>query len=174
VGSAIAVSPDGKVLASAKLDEQFIQVWDISTRRQLHQFPKRVGPALLAFSPDGRVLAGACGQEIGLWDVASGRQRFLLKGTQLARDDLAFSPDGRVLATAGISLSTRAKDEGVCLWDVATGSRLRAFGRREHDPGPVAFSADGRTVAAGTTGAAGPDTGVWLWEAATGQERRRF
>jgi WD40 repeat protein len=57
----------------------------------------------VAFSPDGRLLATASGDDgtARLWDPAAGEHRRTLTGHKWPVLGVAFSPDGRLLATAG-------------------------------------------------------------------------
>jgi WD40 repeat protein len=117
--SAVAFSPDGKILASGD-DDNWVRLWDVATRQPIGD--PLPGGAAVAFSPDGRVLAsGDAGSymdgyhgTVRLWDVAT-RQPI---GHPLPSDTgsvstLAFSPDGRIVA-AGCSDGTAR------LWDPAT------------------------------------------------------
>lgn len=57
----------------------------------------------VAFSPDGRTLAG-CGPDgtILLWDISTGTLRHTLYGYWRGSvDSIAFSPDGQTLASGG-------------------------------------------------------------------------
>ncbi|HEV3084074.1 MAG TPA: WD40 repeat domain-containing protein [Gemmataceae bacterium] len=114
-----------------------------------------------AFSPDGRIVAGAsAGGGIALWDVANGKevQRFLGYKHVYA---LAFSPDGKMLA---------CPEQQIHLYDTSTGEKMRTLSG--HEGGmtmSLAFSADGKLLASG-----GHDNLVRLWDVASGHEIRKL
>src|SRR5262249_21999465 len=116
------------------------------------------GKTLAAGYPDGG---------IGLWDVATGKERRVLRGHTREVESVAFSPDGQALASCTF-------DGTVILWDAGTGKELRRLrqGGYTADALGVAFSPDGRPLAvAQTPFRAGRSDCITLWELATGSVR---
>jgi WD40 repeat protein len=137
----VAVSPDGKTLASADR-EGVIRLWDVGTGRQIHARP---GRHAVAFSPDGKTLASG-GEAIRLWDVATGQEirRFGRFAEETDQGSLVFSPDGKTLVSGDAA--------GARLWDVATGKEMRRWARGRPYVAAL-LSPDGKTLAwAGTGG----------------------
>jgi WD40 repeat protein/serine/threonine protein kinase len=67
---AIATSPNGKRIVSASSDRT-AKVWDAETGAELMTIPADKGVSGIAFSPDGKTIAGACGPQegdISLWE----------------------------------------------------------------------------------------------------------
>jgi WD40 repeat protein len=113
----------------------------------------------VAFSPDGRTVAAAHGDEVRLWDTSTHQQIGKpFTGHAGLLTALAFSPDGTKLATG-------SKDQTVRLWDVAS-HRLIGTPLTDYSDTvtAVAFSRDGASLAT-VAGA-----GVRLWDVATGQQ----
>src|SRR2546422_2617361 len=79
---AVAVSPNGKVIASGGYDEQ-IRLWDGKTGKELRELQGHKGRILqLALSPDSKYLAsvGTDRRTTRLWEVATGQQIREFKG----------------------------------------------------------------------------------------------
>ncbi len=104
--TALAASADGRWFASAD-EAGHLFLWRPGETRPRKQLDAGAPIVALAFSPDGRTLAagtrlvpGAAGTELQLWDTAAGT---LLRKRTLADDvnACAFSPDGCRLAYSG-------------------------------------------------------------------------
>jgi WD40 repeat protein len=161
----VVVSPDRKLLASARSDTDTttVSLWDIAKgrKRQTLRFPFWLFS--IAFSPDGRIMAGACRDKTAkLWDAATGYVLRSFAGHTDAVFSVAFSPDGRTLATG-------SADQTIKLWDLATGRELRTLQGHSGEVFTVAFSPDGRLLASGST-----DRTCRLWDVTTGTELRIF
>jgi WD40 repeat protein len=160
---AVAVSPDGKILASTGLDRT-VKFWDLATGqwlRTLSASPTHL--RCLAFSPDGQLLASGGGQQIKLWTVATGEKTRTLTGhTNPEVYRVAFAPDGKTLASAG-------SDGLAIVWNVTTGRPIRTFPVPPDGFCGIAYSPDGRTIAT-----AGADGTVRLWDLATGWQMGVF
>ena len=115
----------------------------------------------VAFSSDGRLLAGADGshKKVRLWNPATGACERELE-TESEVHYVAFSPDKRLLASAdGL--------ERVELWDPANGRRVLTLAGHAKHVSSVAFSPNGQMLASASW-----DKTVRLWNPLTGQRLR--
>jgi WD40 repeat protein len=152
-------SPGGKKIAAGNAGIgpfPTIVVWDVADGESRVAFQSSGRVEILAFSPDGKMLASGSflDRSLHLWDLTTGRELRPLAGAPPVYG-LAFSPDGRWLAGAGAD-----KDQKVHVWEVSTGLEVRSF--RGHEGGgvmSVAFAPDGRALASG-----GCDSTVIVWD----------
>jgi eukaryotic-like serine/threonine-protein kinase len=148
----VEFSPDGRFLASESSDHSFI--WDTASGTKLLE-PQPGAFADVTFSPDASRLASFRWDDrtIKIWEIASGRQLFGLKGHASGVTSVAFSPDGQRLAS-------KSYDESVRIWDTATGKELFDFKIPASSPiRSLAFSPDGQRLAS-----AEMNGSVYLWE----------
>ncbi|HEY1377145.1 MAG TPA: protein kinase [Gemmataceae bacterium] len=116
------------------------------TRQELRAIAAPAVVQSLAFSPDGRRLAGG-GMDgtVWMWAPATGRETARLDGHHVPVFSVAFSPDGARLATTGY---TNHQNGELFLWDVAAGTRTATV--RDYNLSQVvAYSPDGRQLALG-------------------------
>jgi WD40 repeat protein/serine/threonine protein kinase len=127
----VAVAVDDRAGAS-------VSIWDRSTDSAVGQFAAPGAIHSLAFSPDGRRLAGSTVRHVCLWDLDSGGLQ-LLPGGRSGLSNVAFDSDGRRLF--GFA-------QGLCVWDVPGGKLEAKLVDAETEIGHVAVSGDGRYLAA--------------------------
>jgi WD40 repeat protein len=164
----ILFTPDGKQFIGGSPDGIWIRDLGavLSTERILQQPAK---PVNMAITPDGRTLAvGNDDGTVRLWDLPSGRERFVLQGHRDVVCDVALSPDGRTLASGSFDRSAR-------LWDVATGTPLGVLNHR-YPVWALAFTPDGRLLATAPSEEKRPFVAgeVQLWDVASATERKTF
>jgi uncharacterized protein with WD repeat len=152
----MAAAP-GSPVAPGILGRPLRQVVATPSTLSVFRHPREV--RVVAFSPDGLLLATVSDDRVArLWDVTSAQVR-----VQISQDapiaDLAFSPDGRLMATA--SYDTR-------LWETASGRERPRAGLQATQARGVAVSPDGRLLATADR------EGARLWEATSGRERARL
>ena len=105
-------SADGRLLAGGARGKLYL--WDTATRQLVRTITGHERHLLtLAFSPDGRLLAGSTHQgPVWIWSVADGREHAILNVQAQGARSLAFAPDGRSLALIG------PEGRSLQLWDV--------------------------------------------------------
>lgn len=114
----------------------------------------------VAFSPDGLLLATACGDGTArIWDTTTGQQVRLLYGHTSNVNAVAFSPNGRYLATAS--------DDGTSLiWNVDSGQPAYSLSTHLDQVNAIAFSPDGLYMAT-----ASDDGTAKVWDFENGDEK---
>jgi WD40 repeat protein len=189
--AALAFAPDGQTLAlgTAGNEGTAIRLIDLATGKELRRIRDYEGwIERLAFSPDGKLLAGSAGEAVYFWDPATGARLHQFVGHPAGVSSFAFSPDGKVLAVAGGAaqavlggLERETEDHAVHLWDVATGRELGLLPGHRTAVVAVAFSPDGRRLVSASADEQWGDAdhlhrvegSLCVWDMATGKLTRR-
>ena len=160
----LAFSPDSTTLASTSEDNT-IRLWDTRTgenkkvftldsawRNDVADWRVDSNWCGVAFSPDGKALAGGGGEIILLWDIRTGKTKMRFTMPTHRVFDLAFSPDGKVLASAGF-------ESNINLWDPHTGEYKKTLKGHRAWVRSIAFSSDSKILASRSD-----DGTVLLWD----------
>jgi WD40 repeat protein len=125
----LALSPDGKTLATGEWDKS-LRLWDAASGKELAVLRESAAQddrvprvCSVAFSPDGKTLAAGedRGGAVQLWDLETRRVRGTLAGSRSGIAVVALSPDGKTLA-AGYQMGPGGESE-TRLWEPATGKQ---------------------------------------------------
>ncbi len=112
--SRLGMSPDGSLVAFLGKGPITLWTWQTNTTVELENVGHNC--TNLAFSPDGKTVAGAMADRtVRLWNVADGRLIRTLRGHVDLVMMTAFSPDGTLLASTSY-------DRTVRVWNLATSS----------------------------------------------------
>jgi WD40 repeat protein len=161
----LALSPDGRRIATSVEFRPDVELWDAATGRRLATLRGHSDRVRgVAFSPDGRRIASASEDKtVKIWDAATYQEIRNLRGHAAGVFGAAFSPDGGRIASI-------SWDSTVKLWDMATGREVRTFRGIVQNPSDgfgnaIAFHPDGRWIVA-----ASDDGRVKAWDVETGRE----
>ena len=158
----LASSRGDKLLAfhesDARKRQQLVRLLDAATGAEMRRWsvpwPLVRG---LAFSDDGKLLAGLSDGAVRIWDLAAAKEVHagtLKGGTSTGRPALAFAPDGNSLFVTDVA--------GIVRWDWCNGKRVRDY---PDAGGPIALLSGGKTLVA-----QGPIGALRLLDVATGKD----
>jgi serine/threonine protein kinase/WD40 repeat protein/tetratricopeptide (TPR) repeat protein len=109
----IAMSPNGRWVATARLAGTEVKVWDAQTGREMIELPVR--GATLAFSPDDQWLVTGTTDAFRFWKTESWQPDGMIARPNDARcGQMAFTHDGRLLAVARTPRLAQLIDVATC------------------------------------------------------------
>jgi WD40 repeat protein len=155
-------SPDGTLLAAACTRSEdrhhdAVLVLNLAETEPIAAYPMPQCHSV-HFSPDGRRLAVASGDDVILWSLPLRGESTTLRGGRSSSFPIAFSPDGRTLAET-------SDDRQVILWDLDSATQKIVLGSHRRRIRAMQFAPDGRSLIVGDEGGM-----VKVWNVATGQE----
>ena len=159
--NSVAMSADGRLLATGSVTSAGVCIWDVAAKRMNSSTEDGVfGVTSVAFFPNGRFLATACEftkRDIEIWDLDKRCLMGVLGPVSTSIYDIAVSGDGKALASCG-------EDKLVTVWNLSSMERLFTLTGHLARVDAVAYSADNRFLAS-----TGLDGTVRIWDL---QERK--
>ena len=158
--SALAVSPDGALLATSK--DQQMQLWNLQAGQLTQTLAEQNNPVTaIAFSPDGQTLAsGGMEQALRLWDVRTGKALQIFPNVGAPITAIAFAPTQQLVIGA--------TGNRIQVWDSRSGELRQVFAGHQGTVKSLLLSDDGSTLYS-----AGTDR-VIAWNLNTGELQRVF
>lgn len=140
----IAISPDGKLIATSGAD-MTVKLWDIKSGLEIWNFSGHNNWVnSLAFSPDGeKLISASLDNAIFLWDIRTGQRLKSARGksSSLAKSiAISFKPDGRILLSDCTSGNVR-------IWDLLSGTEFISIRGSFSNVEVVSFSHNGNLIA---------------------------
>ncbi|MEZ4958052.1 MAG: DNA/RNA non-specific endonuclease [Saprospiraceae bacterium] len=148
---AVAISPDGRYLASASGGDSAVKLWNLKKGTLIRNFPGHSGwVQSIAFSPDGQhLLTGAWDGSAKLWDLQTGKCLHDYFGQHT--NAVCFTPDGKVVTGGGSGTAF--------LWDLFSKAPIRQFTGHTDEIFSVAVSKNGKYLVTGSV-----DGTAKLWD----------
>ncbi|KAG2078495.1 WD40 repeat-like protein [Suillus decipiens] len=140
--SGMAISPDGKKVATGGSWDGAVKLWNIDTGKVTKTLMTwhTAEVKSVCWSPDGgRVVSGSFDRTFRVWDVESGETIIGPINTGQHVHAVCYSPDARMIATGG--------NYGLKIWDARSGELLKTI--RDRCCACLAWTSDGKTIFAG-------------------------
>ncbi|MBE9004922.1 serine/threonine protein kinase [Fortiea sp. LEGE XX443] len=149
----VAISPDGRKIASIAEGDRIIKVWNLATGKEIltiRGHSQKINA--VAISPNSKTLvSGSDDQTIKVWNLATGKIVRTLQGHSDSIQALGISPNGKILVSG-------SDDNTLKVWNLSTGRLIRTLKGHKYWVRSVAISPDGRNLASGSF-----DKTIKLW-----------
>jgi WD40 repeat protein len=157
--SAVAISPDGRLIVSGSADKS-LKIWELESgveRMTLTGHSSYV--TSVAISADGRwIISGSDDKSLKRWDLATGSEQLTYNSHTAAVTAVAITPDGREVVSA-------SKDTTLKVWDLETGSVRLTLAGHKKEVSTIAITPDGKRIVS-----ASRDWTHKTWDLKTGRE----
>lgn len=154
----LAISPDGKTLASGSFDKT-IKLWQLPDGKLIDTLSRHSkGVFSVAITPDGQMASGSWDETIKLWQLDTGKLIDTLTGHSGSVRSIAIAPDGQTLISGSF-------DATIKLWSISRGKFIRSLTEEAGQVYAIAVSPDGQILASG-----GEDGIITLWGVDTGKQ----
>jgi WD40 repeat protein len=140
---AVALSPNGRYIASSGSQDGTVKVWDVASGQEVRTLTgfDMLGTDLLTFSQDSaRVITKDMTGGVKVFEVASGREMRSVGSLALSPGSVTVSADGRIT----VARESRGKPS-LAVIDLTTGASLWTLPDSEAQL-PVALSPDGKIL----------------------------
>jgi WD40 repeat protein len=157
----VAITPNGKIIASRSFGDKQIKLWDLSTGKLIRSInADNVGGVnSLAISPDSYTLAGYFNnQTVRIWLLETGETAETLDIGINRPHAIAFSPDSKTLAVGGLGSQVQ-------IWSMSTAKKLSSFFSPDHIYS-LTFATDSQTLV-GSGGRNGGSVTIWSLDKST-------
>jgi eukaryotic-like serine/threonine-protein kinase len=138
----VVASVDGQRLATLHPNGFNIRLVDRNRGYMVTELPSRNDPVtgLVCHPASNCLVSVSASGEMRIWNSATGKQTYDLKGHEGTITGVAISSDGKRVATCG-------KDNRIRIWDPRTGIELLSLPSPENNPTGVLFSPNGSLLA---------------------------
>jgi WD40 repeat protein len=176
VVSAVSLSADGRLAATADWQERTVRVWEVSSGRCMHVLRGHMdNVTAIALTSDGCLLVSA-GRDgvLRVWTTDTGECVRALPAHPAGVARLCLTRNGALAATSGLGKTGETKR--IVVWDLARGMEVPDAERHLCPVTSVALSSDGRRAASASLAIAlkgrpeplADPYPIRLWDPATG------